>query len=166
MSVSHESHVPQDVGDDDDDILYKYRALFNMVSHHEARSDVDLLSTTMKTVFILQLLNEMNYCDQNRDSDTLGPIIFHLLEDIQYNSHPIDTVQGDIDPNTNVKLVEIGSAVYPSLATVCNHSCDPSTSRVTRGREMRMFARRRILNGEEVTDCYGFHYTSVARLIV
>ena len=59
MSVSHESHVPQDVCDDDDDILYKYRALFNMVSHHEARSDVDLLSTTMKTVFILQLLGSV-----------------------------------------------------------------------------------------------------------
>ena len=130
MSGSQESHVPQEICDDDD-ILYKYRALFNMVSHHEARSDVDLLSTTMKTVFILQLLTEMNYCDQNRDSDTLGPIIFHLLEVIQYNSHPIDMVQDDIDPNTNVKLVEIGSAVYPSLATVCNHSCDPSTIRVT-----------------------------------
>lgn len=143
LSGSLESHVPQELCDDDD-ILYKYRALFSMVSHHEARSDVDLLSTTMKTVFILQLLSEMNYCNQDRDSDTLGPIIFHLLEVIQYNSHPIDMVQGDIDPNTNVKLVEIGSAVYPSLAMVCNHSCDPATIRVSRGREMRLFARRGI----------------------
>ena len=29
-----------------------------------------------------------------------------------------------------------------------------------------MFARRKILTGEEVTDCYGFHYTSVTRHIV
>ena len=32
-----------------------------------------------------------------------------------------------------------------SLAMVCNHSCDPATIRVSRGREMRLFARRGIL---------------------
>ena len=141
LSECKESHVPQEVCDDDD-ILYKYRALFNMVSHHESRSEVDLLSTTMKTVFILQLLSEIHYCNHERDSERLGPIIFHLLEVIQYNSHPIDMVTGDIDPSTNVNLVEIGSAVYPSLAMVCNHSCDPSTIRLSRGRELRMFARQ------------------------
>ena len=65
-----------------------------------------------------------------------------VVEVIQYNSHPIDMVTGDIDPSTNVNLVEIGTAVYPSLAMVCNHSCDPSTIRLSRGRELRMFARQ------------------------
>ena len=41
-----------------------------------------------------------------------------------------------MDPGQNVQLVEVGSAVYPSLATSCNHSCDPATLRVTRGNKV------------------------------
>ena len=33
-------------------------------------------------------------------------------------------------PDAHMDLVEIGSAVYPKIATSCNHSCDPSTVRV------------------------------------
>ena len=31
----------------------------------------------------------------------------------------------------NIELAEVGSAVYPLLASVCNHSCDPTTLRVS-----------------------------------
>ena len=92
------------------------------------RSEADLLSTAMKTIFILQLLDVMNYTKLDH-RNPLGPLIFHILEAIQYNVHPIDDPTGDIDPNKNVDLVEIGSAVYPSLASCLNHSCDPSTIR-------------------------------------
>ena len=30
----------------------------------------------------------------------------------------------------NIELAEVGSAVYPLLASVCDHSCDPTTLRV------------------------------------
>ena len=39
---------------------YAYRALFSLVTHHETRSQADLLATAIKTVFILQLL-EVTY---------------------------------------------------------------------------------------------------------
>lgn len=128
MYAGKESFIPVEVTDDDD-CLYKYKSLFNMVSHNESRSDIDQLSTTMKTVFILQLLHEMKYCDIEESVSRLGPVIYHLLEVVQYNTHPIDMVVDDIDPNKNISLVEIGSCVYPTLATCCNHSCDPSTIR-------------------------------------
>ena len=153
-------NVPSEVNDDDDG-LYKFKCLFNMVRHHQSRSEVDLLSTSMKTIFILQVLEAISFCSVKNDLKTLGPIIFHLLECVQYNSHPIDVVVGDIDPNKNVNLVEIGTAVYPTIATCLNHSCDPSTVRVSRGNTLILVARRRIGFGEEISDCYGFHYTSL-----
>ena len=141
----------------------KLEALLNMVSHHGSRSQVDLLSLTMKTVFILQLLAKMNYCSAEEDRDTLGPIIFQLLEVIQYNTHPLDKIVTHIDPNKNLNLVEVGSAVFPTLARCVNHSCDPSTVRVVQGNKIFLFSRRLIRAGEEISDCYGFHYTSLAR---
>ena len=92
------------------------------------RSEADLLSTSMKTIFILQLLDAMNYTKQEA-KHPLGPIIFHILEAIQYNVHPIDEVTEVVDPNKNVDLLEIGSAVFPTLASCLNHSCDPTTVR-------------------------------------
>ena len=129
LGEAKQNHVPSEITDDDDG-NYKFQSLFNMVTHHDTRSDVDLLSTTMKTVFILQMLKAMKYCSNVEDYiSTLGPIIFNLLEVVQFNSHPIDIVVDDIDPNKNINLVEIGSAVYPTIASCCNHSCDPSTIR-------------------------------------
>ena len=139
------------------------RALLNMVTHHSSRSQVDLLSLTMKTVFILQMLAKMNYCSAEEDRATLGPIIFQLLEVIQYNTHPLDQVGAHIDPNTNLDLLEVGSAVFPTLARCVNHSCDPSTVRVLHGNKIFLFSRRLIRAGEEISDCYGFHYTSLPR---
>ena len=141
----------------------KLRALLNMVTHHSSRSQVDLLSLTMKTVFILQLLAKMNYCSAEEDRQTVGPIVFQLLEVIQYNTHPLDKVVARIDPNKNLDLLEVGSAVFPTLAQCLNHSCDPSTVRVFHGNQIFLFARRLIRAGEEISDCYGLHYTSLAR---
>ena len=79
LAGARQSHVPAEVCDDDDR-EYRYRALFNMVTHHEDRGDVDLLSTTMKSVFILQLLEAMGFCSLRDNLATLGPVICHLLE--------------------------------------------------------------------------------------
>ena len=84
LAGARQSHVPAEVCDDDDR-EYRYRALFNMVTHHEDRGDVDLLSTTMKSVFILQLLEAMGFCSLRDNLATLGPVIFHFLEVGLYN---------------------------------------------------------------------------------
>eukprot|EP00090_Calanus_glacialis_P007248 TRINITY_DN15692_c0_g1_i1.p1 TRINITY_DN15692_c0_g1~~TRINITY_DN15692_c0_g1_i1.p1 ORF type:complete len:671 (-),score=156.98 TRINITY_DN15692_c0_g1_i1:49-2061(-) len=154
-------YIESEVNDDDDD-SYMFKTLFNMVTHHADRSEADLLSTSMKTIFILQLLDAMNYTKLDA-KHPLGPLIFHILEAIQYNTHPIDEVTKEVDPNKNVDLLEIGSAVFPSLASCLNHSCDPSTVRVCVGNQIALFSRKRIEVGEEVTDCYGFHYTSLSK---
>ena len=82
-----------------------------------------------------------------------------LLESVQYNTHPIDSLTKPVDPNKNLQLTEvtmpmlmmiamtmvakmmpkmtrmlmrkfqIGSAVYPTVASCVNHSCDPATLR-------------------------------------
>ena len=65
----------------------------------------------------------MKYCSTEEDRETLGPIIFQLLEVIQYNTHPLDQVKAKIDPNKNLDLLEVGSAVFPTLARCVNHSC-------------------------------------------
>ena len=38
----------------------------------------------------------------------------------------------------------MGSAVYPTVASCLNHSCDPATVRVCRGNVVALVARRRI----------------------
>ena len=60
-----------------------------------------------------------------------------------------------VDPGQNVQLVEVGSAVYPSLATSCNHSCDPATLRITRGNKVGKYnAMRGDGNLETVLDVF------------
>lgn len=150
--------------DSDEGQLGQIKMLFGMVRHHEKRTEADLLAGALKTVFIMMLLLECQYLEGSLDDEEnqlVGRLIFEALEAIQYNSHPIDQAKGDIRPSSHVNLEEIGSAVYPLIASVCNHSCDPSTIRISIGRDLYMIARRQIQPGEEISDCYGFHYTSL-----
>ena len=39
---------------------------------------------------------------------------------------------------------QLGSAVYPTVASCLNHSCDPATLRLCRGNLVTLIARRRI----------------------
>lgn len=161
LGQASQRHVETEVNDDDD-IFVPYRTLFNLVTHSEGRSEADSLSTCLKTVFLLQLLAALGY-QEHTARQPLGPIVYRLLEAVQYNTHPIDGLAGRVDPATNVNLTELGSAVYPTLASCLNHSCDPSTVRICVGSRVALFARRNMEVGEEVSDCYGFHYTGLAR---
>ena len=91
-------------------------------------------------------------------------MIFRILEAVQYNTHPVDAVAGGgPDPGHSLQLSELGGAVYPSLASCLNHSCDPATVRVCRGNRIAVLARRHLQPGQEVTDCYGLHYSGLGR---
>jgi len=61
------------------------------------------------------------------------------------------------------RMESIGSALYTSLAFL-NHSCDPNTIKYFVGNTVFLVASRPILQGEEVTDNYGPHFSLSTRI--
>ena len=51
------------------------------------------------------------------------------------------------------------AALYPVIASTCNHSCDPSLVRVTCHGDLVLAAGRHVTRGQELTDIYTVHWT-------
>ncbi|XP_029467036.1 SET and MYND domain-containing protein 4 isoform X2 [Rhinatrema bivittatum] len=60
----------------------------------------------------------------------------------------------------NKEQVRVASALFPVLSLM-NHSCDPNTSVSFRGRTAVVRAVRQIREAQEVTHCYGPHYSRI-----
>ncbi|XP_023324175.1 SET and MYND domain-containing protein 4 isoform X1 [Eurytemora carolleeae] len=144
--------------------LERVQTVFGMVRHKEVRNKADLLSVCLKTTFVIKLLLQCGYLDgdlvSNENLD-IAELVYKTIQAVQYNTHPIDQATGVIRPDSHINLVELGSAVYPRIATSCNHSCDPSTVRLNIGKDVYLVSRRHIFQNQEISDCYGFHYTSL-----
>ena len=50
------------------------------------------------------------------------------------------------------------AALYPVIASTCNHSCDPNMVRATCDGDMILVAGRHVTRGEELSDMYTVHW--------
>ena len=57
-------------------------------------------------------------------------LVFHCVSGVQCNNHAV--VEIDAVPNC-VERRKIGVALFPTVASVLNHSCDPNTATVMVG---------------------------------
>lgn len=57
----------------------------------------------------------------------------------------------------------VGSAVYPHVASLFNHNCDPNTSPIQVGLDQLTFASRVIRQGDEISHIYQAHFGNTAK---
>ena len=72
--------------------------LLDMISHgDELKTNEESLSLVVKAAFVSEILEkmDMNVVVQEEDDNRveLGALVIHLLEVIQFNTHPIDQVR-------------------------------------------------------------------------
>ncbi|XP_023326763.1 SET and MYND domain-containing protein 4 isoform X2 [Eurytemora carolleeae] len=91
-----------------------------------------------------------------------GELLFRIVKIVQYNCHSVMQCVHD-QAGSEFRMESIGSALYTSLAFL-NHSCDPNTIKYFVGNTVFLVASRPILQGEEVTDNYGPHFSLSTRI--
>ena len=119
-----------------------------------------ILEVTIVSLVFVRMLEVVGYFTDNGDQDILSPdqemvgeLISVLIPIINLNTHPLHDVSSDNQNKT------VCTAVYPVIAALFNHTCDPSLLRATWGYKLVVAAVRDIMVGEELTDMYTVHWT-------
>jgi hypothetical protein len=93
-------------------------------------------------------INKMVPAEVRMESGRLA----RLVSRVHTNLHAVSDMAG----------VQYGSALYPSVGMLFNHSCDPSASSSFLGRTWRLHALKPIAKGEEVSIAYTELYAGPA----
>merc|ERR1712110_255506 len=123
-----------------------------------------LLSPHIASVFLLlHLLRAVSYIPSDTPIEQerqLCLLITHIHAAIKPNIHASFQagVRGD-----QLNQEYLGVALFPTVASCFNHSCDPNTFVVDIGRIQATVASRRIFAGEEVSQGYGGHFGDTER---
>jgi len=153
-------------GDDDadDDLCDSYRALFNLTRHCDDLSVDQRLEVAIVAIVMMRMLHGAGYfeggCEEGRLSEDMliiGELAMNLVLIVNVNTHPLNEVQADFSEEG------VAAAIYPSLASVLNHSCHPNLIRANAGSWLVAVAARDIEEGEELTDMYTVHWAQSPR---
>ena len=130
----------------------RYDVFFNLVTHVDTLSTKDLLERVITSIFLLNCLEATKYfadvkCVQNGSCnlqlenlslDTrvkFAGLLFHSYCAILSNSFAVSEIDAsDVDENKkphNINRIQrtiTGNAVFPTPASLINHSCDPNTT--------------------------------------
>jgi len=118
-----------------------------------------LLSHHLASVFLLlYLLRAVSYIPPDSPTEQehqLCLLTSHIHAAIKPNIHASFQagVRGD-----KLNQEYLGVALFPTVASCFNHSCDPNTFVIDIGRIQVTVASRRIFEGEEVSQGYGGHF--------
>ena len=154
------------------------RNLFNLSTKN---TDMEKkLEKYMVGAYLLKILQTMNYFDSEKKNEGslteeevfIGMLLSHFVGVAESNSHVICTaplhsnnlknlpeiLQKDFEPE------HIGVGINSTLAFF-NHSCNPNTIKIQRGRKTFLIAAENIKKGEDIHDNYGalFYTTPAAR---
>jgi len=152
-------HHPSSGAGIEDSLMNDYNTLFNL-ARHLPEDQAKILEVTIVSLVFVRMLEVVGYFTDNVDQDILSPdqemvgeLISVLIPIINVNTHPLHDVSSDNQNKT------VCAAVYPVIAALFNHSCDPSLVRATWGDKLVLAAGRDIMVGEELTDMYTVHWT-------
>ena len=167
----------------------EYERFWNMVTHHETRTERSFLKIIIITVFLLRCNRMTSYLadgtngrlesknkgdlmkdvvhvspetEWTEDDLFIGQIICQIFMVQDSNSHPVFRLDCGKGRN-QVGLETIGSGVYPVIGSFFNHSCCPNTLRVNIGRTNYLISSSSIKEGEEVADIYSMHFSEINR---
>ena len=72
-----------------------YRNLYNLVTHRDQRSDLDVATKTIFSAFLLQCLRAAGYFGSDGGSETevlIGSLLLHFMQAFQFNTHMVEMV--------------------------------------------------------------------------
>jgi len=143
----------------DDSFTSDYTTLFKLARHFPVEAP-KLLEVSIVSIVFVRMLQSIGYFPSNGERDELdedqlmvAELMSTLVPIINVNTHPIH------DPTSEYQSKTVCAAVYPIIAAMFNHSCDPSLVRATWGDRLVLAAGRDIGKGEELTDMYTVHWT-------
>ena len=130
----------------------RYDIFFNLVTHVDTLSTKDLLERVITSIFLLNCLEATKYfadvkcvhngsCSLKAENLSLNTrvkfagLLFHSYCAILSNSFAVSEINAsnvdeDKKPN-NINRIQrslTGNAVFPTPASLINHSCDPNTT--------------------------------------
>ncbi|KAJ9593432.1 hypothetical protein L9F63_015018, partial [Diploptera punctata] len=144
-----------------------YSPIYWLVTHTEKLTSETLFLCSVTAACILHCLETMtdffSDIDVNEYKYEVGGLLLRHICSLLANSHGVEEIlyssENDWETGSfKKKPVLIGCAVHAVLSLV-NHSCDPNVTRMThRGDICVLRAVKPIARGEQVFDCYHFHF--------
>ena len=80
-------------------------------------------------------------------------LLFHFALAIRSNNHGISALTTTMDKNRRYAL-----GIFPKVACLLNHSCNPNTAVVVQNDEQVTYATKQIKPGEEICHIYNCHF--------
>ena len=113
------------------------------------------LEVCIVSIVFTRMLEAAGYFQdaEDDDRDIIAELISVLIPVINVNTHPLyDTYSEDQETT-------VCAAVYPVVASTCNHSCDPNLVRATWDGRLVLAAGRDVEVGTELADMYTVHWS-------
>jgi len=149
-------HRPEQGSDLRDKLITDYFTLFNL-ARHDPTDPAALLEVSLVSLLMVRMLARVNYFsrgDEGRQQqEMVGQLASILISVVNVNTHPVHDMTSSHQSKT------ICAAVFPVVASLFNHSCEPSLVRASWGSRLVLAAGREIEEGEELTDMYTVHWT-------
>ncbi|KZC05759.1 SET and MYND domain-containing protein 4 [Dufourea novaeangliae] len=140
----------------------QYRSILSLVTNTDKRSVHDLFRRSMDSCFILYFVTtctsmfgsplekDLSVLMQNTDVTFVGSLILRHQQTIPSNAHSFPE---EYDMDTN----ERGIVAMPFFSLI-NHSCNPNVLRVSRPKDIVIYAMYPIQECEQIFDNYSYHY--------
>lgn len=132
-----------------DEITYgsNYHSILSLLSHSESMSSIDIFHYSLTGYFLSSLLNDTIYSNII-DRIVLGSILVDHIEQMICNAQTVSI------SCVNSNDQHVASAILPVCALM-NHSCLPNIRCLYHQGYFHVYARRSIVQGEEIYNCYG-----------
>jgi len=149
-------HHPEQGSGLGDKLITDYFTLFNL-ARHDPTDPAALLEVSLVSLLMVRMLARVNYFARGdvgrQQQEMVGELASILISVVNVNTHPVHDMTSDQQSKT------ICAAVYPVVASLFNHSCEPSLVRASWGSRLVLAAGREVEEGEELTDMYTVHWT-------
>ncbi|CAG9857062.1 unnamed protein product [Phyllotreta striolata] len=146
--------------------LYKsdrYAEIHDLVANTERRTVADLFERAATAAAIHHLLHKhTSFFEASGLEDLFDEVLMLHLQTAPCNFHEISESAPSDGGDGVHRTAEIGAGAYAFLS-LFNHGCDPNVARHCHGRAIVVRAIRRIAEGEECRDNYGYHFAITSK---
>ena len=146
----------------------EYLRVYNLVGLTKKRWAEEHVIRCSLAIILLSILRASGYFGTKKSSTSgdsfspnelfFGSLLLRNLQILQFNAHEVyEMMRGSKSNLKPSKNFVIALAIYPS-ASYFNHSCHAGVSRCFRGKEMILKTLHPILEGQEVSENYGYAF--------
>ena len=134
------------------------RFLCSLLDHENETAEEERLVLAVRSAVLTRILqvSDFFFAEEKLESVLgIAELLYRLQLSIAHNVHSIYRVGGDI--SGDIPLSNVGSGLY-RRSVFLNHSCGVNTTRYFIGGRIVLVARRKISEGEEISNNYGYSH--------